>query len=324
MSLFRVTLKKFCENIIVTGQSCEHLIPIYSALTLSGYLIFGYFNRYVEDEVLYDDTWLRTLSIILLISLLAYTFLIKRYKINILFFYLFWFFTVIVNQSFFFSFMVLQNNFDQLWSLKTIVAYAFLLIIFDWITAFVLIGLGVISALFVFFFMNESINYTDNFIMFASAFISLIIYGALFSYKRKTQEEMKTALDNLTYQSAAIAHEMRTPLGNINMIGHTLKSIMARYRTKDTALSEQTLITNKDIISLENLTDNLRETVKGAQTFIDLMLANLKQDVSNLSYSQLSMKECIEQTMKGANQQKAQKFHGIRFNFLFCRAYRYF
>ena len=311
MQSINAVLSSIHKNIIFIGRSCEHLIPVYSVLTLSGYLIFGYLNRYIKVESLYSDIWLRILSIVLLVSLLVYYFLQKQYTLNKFFLYLLWFFVVTVNQSFFFSFILLQNNFSQLWSLNAIISYSFLLIIFDWITAFILISIGILLAIFLFMFSKGNFHINDSFVLFVSAFISLLTYGALFSYKRKTQEEIITARDNLTYQSAAIAHEMRTPLGNINMIGHALKSMVTRHTDKSADSQKQLLLKHNEVDSLEHLADNLRDTVKAAQTFIDLMLANLKQDVSDLPCTHLSMAQCIEKiiTVYPLTEQERQIIH---------------
>ena len=231
--------------------------------------------------------------IILCIPLTFYNYWPQRIKP---FFAWYWYFSLTYCLPFFFTFMLLKNNFSIGWSMNSLTGVVLCILFLDHKSLLIVTPLGAfLGTLMYYLTTNEPSFSTSHYKTLIITYSTVLLFGFLFL--RRKEILYKTQYNTLTYQSAAIAHEMRTPLGNINMIGHTLKSIIARYKTTNTTLSEQSLLTNKDVVSLEQLTDNLRETVKGAQTFIDLMLVNLKEDVSGLPCSRLSMKECIEKIM---------------------------
>lgn len=298
MNLLKKVFNKIYEHTCLVGQSCEHLVTLYSLLTLSGYFLFGLFNLSFKQKIFHNDINLRIISVFLLIILLVYKFVDEKYKTNKFLFYVFWFLTVTINQSFFFSFMMLQNRFNYLWSLNSLISYSFLLIIFGWTTAFILIIFGILAAIGLYYFMGNHIDYSENIPMFISAFVSLLIYGALFSYRRKTQEEMKTALDNLTFQSGAIAHEMRTPLASVTIGAQNIAKIAQHIKeVTNQDLSQKHEILCQESDTLMKISQSFTRIARNGQNFINLLLNNLKQDFRGLVMESLSMQDCLYQAL---------------------------
>ncbi len=286
------------QKVINVAQTCEHLFVIYCFLALSGYLLFVFINPIVAIDPYHTDTQLRVLSIVLILMFLG-LFVIKRVvEIPIFLYYLFWFLVVTINQPFFFSFMVFKNNFDYLWSLNALLATGFLLIIFDWITALILLFIGAIGGWLLYYFTTDIIVYSEKLPIFTTSFISLLIYGALFSYRRKTQEEIRVALENLKLQSGAIAHEMRTPLANVMMMGVNLRQKMGLIEKAFVKKGPLDPDSQEDIKDVYDISQDLVETAKDSQNLINLLLANLKQDFDNIPRKVLSMRQSLEHTLQ--------------------------
>ena len=283
---------KLIRNLNTYAEYQNYPYKGYAIFQLISNAIFYLIWIYLGQQT-YDNTFLRFSISLLSIPLILINYWPAKLRV---FIPLYWYSAVLYSIMFFFTFMLLKNQLNYMWSLNFLSGIVLWILLLDYKALSYLTPMGIISGFLTFLLSTPIIELPlDNIKTMIVTSSAIFIFGYIFSHRN--HQLIRQKLSNLNVQSAAIAHEMRTPLGNINMIGHTLKNIIARYRIKDTALSEQSLITNKDVVSLEQLTDNLRETVKGAQTFIDLMLVNLKQDVSGLPCSQLSMKECIEKIM---------------------------
>lgn len=295
MSLVRVFLMKAERKIVDGAQACEHLFILYSLLSLSGYLLFFFINPLFSDTPPPVDHQLRLFTIFILMSFLAVSLGRRTLKISKIVYYLSWFVTVTVSKSFFFSFMLLQHNFNYLWSLNAFLATGFLLIIFDWVTAFILLFVGSLGGVVFFICTSGPLIYCDRIPMFLTSFISLLIYGALFSYRRQSQEEIRLARKNLNFQVSAIAHEMRTPLANVSIGGQTVaKSVkkMTEFLTP-TLPPKERLLFEEECATLNKAALNLISVSRRSQNLINTLLVSLKQKFDRVSHAPLGMKSTL-------------------------------
>ena len=123
-----------------------------------------------------------------------------------------------------------------------------------------------------------------------------VVAGLIFSRRRENlQEERQRALKTM---SGAIAHEMRTPLATIIMMGTSLRHIVGKienfFKKKEISVSGL----EREIEEIYHISDDLLETAKDSQNLITLLLANLKQNFDVLPQKVLSLGECLNHALE--------------------------
>ncbi|WP_010302003.1 ATP-binding protein [Candidatus Odyssella thessalonicensis] len=113
------------------------------------------------------------------------------------------------------------------------------------------------------------------------------------------QEKQKS----LRVQAAAIAHEMRTPLGAVHHIAEGLKmhlpTLIESQKTLQQMESSAPLINGIVLQSLEGLPTNLEKIARSALTVIDTVLINLQEVPDKLALENCFISDCIKSALEG-------------------------
>lgn len=181
-----------------------------------------YFLWYYSDHTTYDSFFVR-----LMINIICFPLLFHKYwpQPAKKFLPYYWHATILYSLPFFFTFMLLKNNFSYEWSLNSLTGFVLCIIFID--AAFLLLLLPLGIGLGILFY---DISTTDPFYPWEKiqpviiTYGSIIIFGKLFLIRNSMIQKEKQR--TLQMQAGAIAHEMRTPLFTLAGIGRFLKMIL--------------------------------------------------------------------------------------------------
>lgn len=198
---------------------------------------------------------------------------------------------LIVSFPFFFFFMLFNNPDSNIWQINVLVGLVVLSLFVKWKENLFLSTLGCLFAWLIFSFSTPNPKLPPNFWQLIIVYISPLIYIVPFFNKNEHVQEEKIA--SMKMLAGAIAHEMRTPLATISMIGGALKNsiteLFEAYQNKEPIKPDPFLL---------SAPESIQSTTRSAFTIIDMILMNLK-DVSELEAKDtLSMKTCVEEALK--------------------------
>lgn len=125
------------------------------------------------------------------------------------------------------------------------------------------------------------------------------------SEQKKMQAALKKAegqIEGMTLVSAAMAHELRTPLATITMgmqgIEKYLQSLIDAYQIAQEHQLSINPIPARLLTNLSNAVGNIKTEAKNANMVVNMLLANLSFQAGKLPTEKLSMLECIENALK--------------------------
>jgi len=203
-----------------------------------------------------------------------------------------WYFTLIAALPFFFFFMLLQNPDSNIWQINCLFGLILLTVfvnIYEFLLLF-LIGAGLSYVITL--ILNPNFIIPSYLTPVIQTYFELIIYFLIYSQKKK-RIELET-IQNLSAQSGAIAHEMRTPLANVLMSSSILKkSTDELQKLINQPINEYTAFLKNEINEITEVSNRLSRIAKSSQNLINLLLANLKQDLNHYSHSNLSMADSL-------------------------------
>ena len=229
---------------------------------------------------------------------------------------LYWHLTLLYSIPFFATFMLLENQLSFEWLMNVSLGLFWFILLVDWVSFIILLFLG--SALgFLAFIFFGSVGFSEltfqdpslgllTFYMYTYA----IILGLIFSRNKTLLEVEKQR--TLTAAAGTIAHEMRTPLSSVtmhtNLIGLSINQL-EDLKKKLKGESAKTL--QHEIDDIQKASHSLLTVSQESHNIINLLLANLKQDFSELSTEELSMKAILGHTVQeyAFKEGEAEKIH---------------
>ncbi len=234
----------------------------------------------------YENFWLR-----LILAGMCGIFLINNYLPDKITAYapIYAYITSILVLPFFFTFMLLKNDANLAWQMSSMCAVLYLVLIFDAINTLIIWGTGVAFALLCFIFTSETTIPPDFFIGLPVVLFALI-GSILFSH---TEELLKyeRRMQTVATLGSNIAHEMRTPLLGIKFDAQGIQKILLRVQNNS--------LQPKDVEGLEAALRRIDHQTVFANTVIDMLLANVRQEEINpKNFQHYSMVEVIDQALQ--------------------------
>jgi signal transduction histidine kinase len=200
-------IRQLWLDIAKRTYQAEHRFFLYGFISFFGFSSFYFINLYLTAPNTYEDFALRIIATFLSLGLMLSRYWPPRAK---LFMPIYWNLTLIYTLPFFFGFMLFKNNFDVIWCLNALISLTLLIFITDWVSAALVLFIGVTSAwVYYFFYFGEYPQLPDNIFGILASYIGMLIYIGLFVYKEeKIRKEKLLTLKSL---AGTVAHEMRTP-----------------------------------------------------------------------------------------------------------------
>ena len=263
------------------------------------FLVAYLYELKLEESFNSFGLWLRVFAGIICIILLIY----EKWPQNLRkFLPLYWYFTITMCLPAFVTFMVLKNNLSIGWLMNFNVAMMVLILLVDWLTFIIMNIIGIAIGCVLFYFSSYSItNFPsqENITLFLYIYACVAILGSIFSRNKEIYNQEKQ--ETLKSLGAAIAHEMRTPLASIRLsveaVKEALPKLVKTYQiAKSAKLDAPNIEDNINLVT--ELYDNTNLIITEASVTIDMLLANVRSDFSNLVMENLSMYNVIDEVLK--------------------------
>lgn len=205
----------------------------------------------------------------------------------------YWYLSIFYCLPFFGMYMFLENYASNTWLTNVLLGIFWLVLVTDWITFIIILPAGIVMGWLAHYLIKGPIFIDLNAISGPLMnYAWAIVIAAVFSH-RKELIRYEEKINSITMLAGTIAHEMRTPLSTMAMIGVSLKSSL-------TDLFER--VKNKQPIEpdpfLLNAPEQIQSTARSAFTIIDMILMNLKGASEAKVNSVLSIQACVTEAIK--------------------------
>lgn len=203
--------------------------------------------------------------------------------------------TVTIGLPFFFFYMMLMNDWSNIW-IQSFMAATFLHILSVHITrvmfaqTFIAIGLATLSAWIAKgFYLEISMDWAN-----LPIFLFIYLFGNLFYVRHQIESELRISLAKSF--GAGIAHEMRNPLSSLLMSVDVIQSILPNPKS---GKEKEYLLSNEDITQLREISEDAINIIHSGNETIDLLLTSIDENrISSSTFKQHYVKETIEKSIE--------------------------
>lgn len=264
------------------------------------YGILGLFNFPIAYFILHDtmkqeheSLMLRFSAAILCFPLIFQQYLPAKSKKYLP---LYWHLILLYSLPFFCTYMLLRNDVSLGWLTNMSLALFLFILLVDWLVFLISVLLGAALGLgaYALFhgFSNLHVQATlDDLYLACNQYSFIIIVGIFFS-RHKEIVKLKERVRSMESLAATIAHELRTPLASLSMIGESMKKYLptiATWQPKNNDLESQ-----KAMDLFATIPDRIHSTTRSAFMVIEMILMNLKKKPATLVYKPCKISACIE------------------------------
>lgn len=291
-------LKKLVRKVIVRADNIAYPYEIFGIFGVISYFFYYLLWVYVATQG-YENFYIRLVATLLCIPLL----LKKYWPIKFQqFLPLYWYLALFYCLPFFFTFMLLKNNFSYGWVLNTLTGIVLGILVLDLAAFIIMLPTGILLGWLVYKLTTTSIILAEvDYATVIITYTSVIIFGALFAHRKEKIHIEK--LQTMRLLGTNIAHELRTPLAAINMTADGVKEywphLIDGYNlAKQHELPVRPLRTSQFNIIQSSIDDILAEA-HYANSIINMLL--LKTNEFTLTARELknySIADCISEALR--------------------------
>lgn len=284
--LLNVTLISLQNNRVVISHS---LIKTFGLFGIINFAVFYVLWNYIFQQE-YDGLPMRLIAFGFCFFLALIDYWPKVLKPYIP---TYWYLSISYCLPFFGMYMFLENYASNTWLTNVLLGIFWLVLITDWLTFIVILPPGIVMGWLTHYLIKGPVHIDLNLISGPLMnYAWAIVIAAVFSH-RKELIRYEEKIASITMLAGTIAHEMRTPLSTMAMIGMGLKNSL-------TDLFER--VKNKEPIEpdpfLLNAPEQIHSTTHSAFTIIDMILMNLKGASEAKINSILSIQACVINAIK--------------------------
>ncbi|NTU98156.1 MAG: hybrid sensor histidine kinase/response regulator, partial [Chlorobiaceae bacterium] len=254
-------------------QFVEHAEPNLMLAAIMGGFGFPFYYFILHDfyPQPYENLPLRLLNAVICFSWGAYRFMpdwIKR------FFPLYFIVSVLYVIPFYFSFMLLKNEFSAIWAMSTLGGLLLMtLLVYDWKYLCVMIVSGYGLAWLSVFLLDGKVSFTYFNEVYISAYIFSMMGSIIATHKRQTINRIRMVF--MRSLSGTIAHEMRNPLNAIVNAIEAIQSILPE-RPSASSREEIFMITRNNLDAVNDVIDEASDIVRRGNKIIDSILTAMQ------------------------------------------------
>ncbi len=209
----------------------------------------------------------------------------------------YWYFVLLYALPFFFTFMLLKNNANEVWISSVLIAVFVMILLLDWVTLITHFVLG--SGLAVLAFALTTDASPPPFVRydFFAIILFAIVIGAISNYdSERIRVEQERAM---LATAGSIVHELRTPLLSIRAgasgVANYLPTLLHAYQLARQHQLPVTAIRSIHLRALEGVVDRIDHEARHANTMIDMLLVNVRgHGNGHAPLTICSMSECVD------------------------------
>lgn len=255
----------------------------------------------LSNKASYENLWLRLSASFFCLLLIFQSYWPQIFKKILL---LYWYFTVLYCLPFFFAFMTLKNHGATLWLMNSVSVIFFVILLFEWISSFILLIVGTFFAILTFSLLSNEFSYNPGIVNLSgilATFLAAAIIGAIFSHNKTVVEKEK--LEAMQSLGATVAHELRTPLGalkaSIHGIERYLPNLIDAYQAAKKTNIVTTTIKPDHFQILKSVLYDAQMEINYSQIIIDMLIKNVQQKgIKNAKLKNCSIEFCVDEALK--------------------------
>ena len=226
-----MSLSGYIRKSIKEGTQISRSVIIWGVfIAAPGNILFYLLLKYVF-QMPYENLTIRLTGSVL--ALLLMVFVRSESPFAKKYFPLFWHFSLIFILPFLFTFLLLKNDFHELWLYWEIFMF-FVLILFvpNWLMLLFDICVGVFAGIAVFFLTtpNAVLNPEFDIPAYSSVLVVTVVAGYLFSASNRRGQAAMEKNEALQALAGSIAHEMRNPLSQVKLNLEIIEEQLPVYR----------------------------------------------------------------------------------------------
>ncbi len=316
--LFEFLLNEYSRNTLIFSYS--------TWIALFGHTFYGVLWTFFYSQP-HEDLKLRIICASLFLPYLFVKYFTDRNWLK-LFLSVYWYFCIIINLPFIFTYLTMMNNFSGLWLIcETMMILLIIILMPNLLTFVIVFGFGILLAYILYLFnSNHPVDFHERIYLEYLLLMPMVIGGSIlinFSSKTgeinlKVEEEKSRIFKSL---AASIAHELRNPLNTINMLGLQIRNLMndinaIKNKKSPTNQSQSYIKIDKNYIDdldeaneinssiklkLIEYTENIKDAIKNANTIINAILSDMSENEKqkrDFIFSYMQPKEIIDKIIK--------------------------
>lgn len=270
----------------------EYQFIPFGIIGLIGYTAY-YFVWNATLPGAYENAMLRIAAIVLFIGLITTKLWPKKIRTIIPFY---WYLSVMYTLPFFFTYMLLKNNFSNIWIQNSMTALLFGVLLLNFFELILVFISGILLALVAYIYTTPYTNFPHSVLATSIAYAAVLGASALLTYNKnqKTNER----LESTKLFAASIAHELRTPLRSLASgaggIKKYLPTLLQTYGIAEKQKLDIPVIAPSNLQYLNTILDNMEFETQSAFTTISMLLINANESAIGEGYQLLSVTHCVQ------------------------------
>jgi two-component system CAI-1 autoinducer sensor kinase/phosphatase CqsS len=226
-----------------------------------------------------------------------------------------WYVIMTYNFPFFFTYMLIRNDFAAAWQLSLLCTVFIAFLIFDWLTVNIMYVVGSLLAWGVCYAQGAMPAHPEFYLQDLPIFAFLVIATMIFDRKTEmVRRERRRAAEAVR---TGIAAEMIDPILGIATGATGLRShlpmLLESYRV---ARSENLPVPPIDaalLQALEHVTERVQNEARHLSTIVDLLRPLRKDQLDQRTFGVLSMRECVENALARYPYRSVEEQRRVRF-----------
>ncbi|WP_322041850.1 HAMP domain-containing sensor histidine kinase [Paraburkholderia sp. J67] len=242
----------------------------------------------------YENLWLRLIGAALFVPILAF----ERWPASakkLLPWY--WYLATLFALPFFFTFMLLKNNGNDVWVESALIAAFVMVLLLDWLMLVLQFLVGIGLALLAYVLTTDPIVLNANYLTHLAIFSFAVAIGAVANYDQdRIQIEQERAM---LATAGSVAHELRTPLVAIRVgaagLMRYLPALLDTYALAQRSRLTVPKIRVAHLHSMQGVVGRIEQEALHSNAIIDMLLATARFTGGNMqNATQCSIAHCVE------------------------------
>jgi signal transduction histidine kinase len=297
--------KKWHSAILSHAENSSYPYVVFGVFGVISYPVYYLIWAYLAP-IGYENLPLRLIAVFLCAPLI---FLNHWPDIAKKFLPYYWYLTILYSLPFLFTYLLLRNHLSSGWVLNSMTVIVLSILLLDLIPLVIilLIGIGLGYLYFKWNVPGEHVRISSDIVI---TYLSVLIFGVLFAQNKANIEKEK--LRTMKSLGATVAHELRTPLMAIQFgisgAREYFPVLVKGYISAQENKLDVEPIKAKHLQTLSSVFDIVESEIKYANTIINMILMNIKQNtISAADFQILSMNACVEETFHRYPFRKGEK-----------------
>lgn len=265
--------------------------------------VFGFpFYYFIWNHIFpqkYESIILRSIGMIFSVLIISESKLPKIMRQHMpLLSYLF----IIYGLPFFFTYMLLKNDFNVAWQMSMVGSFLFLMILHDVINIIFILLSGVLAALLCYIITDGVPSVPLEFYHGLPVYFFAFVGAILFNYSSENDKN-RNRMRAIAAVGSSIAHEMRTPLLGIKFdaegLQHYLPSLLAAQDWAITHGGGPAAFSPAQRRGLAQALERIGRQTLYANAMIDMLLMNVRDPkIDSTSFAPHTMRTVVEQALE--------------------------